>query len=87
MNNKEYAKDPEFKKTKEWKQNHEKLYDHLQEMKKPRKSKTKQQQELMKAVGVPCTVQEPFEMKVVTEARLEAKYGKGKLKAVWSDIK
>ncbi len=56
-------------------------------MKKPRKSKTKQQQELMKAVGVPCTVQEPFEMKVVTEAQLEAKYGKGKLKAVWSDIK
>ena len=53
----------------------------------PRKSKTKQQQELMKAVGVPCTVQEPFEMKVVTEAQLEAKYGKGKLKAVWSDIK
>ena len=42
---------------------------------------------LMKAVGVPCTVQEPFEMKVVTEAQLEAKYGKGKLKAVWSDIK
>ena len=81
------TKDPEFKKTKEWKQNHEKLYDHLQEMKKPRKSKTKQQQELMKAVGVPCTVQEPFEMKVVTEAQLEAKYGKGKLKAVWSDIK
>lgn len=34
-----------------------------------------------------CTVQEPFEMKVVTEAQLEAKYGKGKLKAVWSDIK
>lgn len=81
------TKDPEFKKTKEWKENHAKLYDHLQEMKKPRKSKTKQQQELMKAIGVPCTVQEPFEMKVVTEAQLEAKYGKGKLKAVWSDIK
>lgn len=45
-------KEPEFRKTKEWKKNHEKLYDHLKELKVPQNVNEERFEEMMHQMGL-----------------------------------
>lgn len=73
----------EYRKTEEWKINHEKLYNHLEEMKLKRKeeAKTKQmlhQEQLVKQIGLNCEILAPYEVKTgLTIEDVEREYGKG----------